>query len=134
MSSPTLDQLHTYHAQERVIFSKLVLQFSRSPSESLLVMATWFWLENFGFEDIFSTIFALPDKLIASFANKVVSCFRCIESSHPPNGFEHIPLTSIYLQKHISLPMIYKYRYTAIAGIKTFLTTICSRIFSDILT
>ncbi|CAN7090168.1 unnamed protein product [Brassica rapa subsp. narinosa] len=134
MSPPTLDQLHTYHARQRVIFSKLVLQFSRLPYESLLVMATWFWLENFGFEDIFSTIFALPDKLIASFANKVVSCFRCIESSHPPNGFEHIPLTSIYLQKHISLPMIYKYRYTAIAGIKTFLTTICSRIFSDILT
>ena len=133
MSSPTLDQLHTYHAQERVIFSKLVLQFSRSPSESLLVMATWFWLENFGFEDIFATIFPLPDRLIASFANEAVSCFRCIESSDPPNGFDQIPLTSQYLQNHVSLPMIYKHRYTAIAGIKTFLNTICSRIFSDIL-
>ncbi|WZZ22633.1 hypothetical protein YC2023_124020 [Brassica napus] len=133
MSPPTLDQLHTYHAQERVIFSKLVLQFSSSPSESLLVMATWFWLENFGFEDIFATIFALPDRLIASLANEAVSCFRCIESSDPPNGFDQIPLTSRYLQKQISLSMIYKYRYTAIAGIKTFLNTICSRIFSDIL-
>ncbi|KAH0922529.1 hypothetical protein HID58_022547 [Brassica napus] len=133
MSPPTLDQLHTYHAQERVIFSKLVLQFSRSPSESLLVMATWFWLENFGFEDILAIIFALPDRIIASFANEAVSCFRCIESSDPPNGFDQIPLTSQYLQNHISLPMIYKHRYTAIAGIKTFLNTICSRIFSDIL-
>lgn len=134
MSPPTLDQLHTYHAQERVIFSKLVIQFARSPSESLLVMATWFWLESFGFENIFSTISDLPDQLITPFADEAVSCFRCIESPDPPIVFNQIPLTSSHMQQHISLPMIYKHRYTAIAGIKTFLTTICSRIFSDILT
>ncbi|CAH8281951.1 unnamed protein product [Eruca vesicaria subsp. sativa] len=138
MSSPTQEQLHTYHEEERVIFSKLVLQFARPPSESLLVMSTWFWLESFGYDDIFPTISALPDQLITPFANEAVTCFQCLESPEPPNEsndlINQIPLTSSYLEKDISLPFIYKNRYTAIAGIKTFLTTNCSRIFTDILT
>ncbi|CAH8281754.1 unnamed protein product [Eruca vesicaria subsp. sativa] len=102
-------------------------------------MSTWFWLESFGYDDIFPTISALPDQLITPFVNEAVSCLRCIESSEPPNESNHdlinqIPLTSSYLEKDISLPFIYKNRYTAIAGIKTFLTTNCSRIFTDILT
>ncbi|ESQ41074.1 hypothetical protein EUTSA_v10015649mg [Eutrema salsugineum] len=133
MSSPTIEQLHAFHAQDREIFSKLVIKFSRPPAESLLVMATWFWLEDFGFENIFSIIMALPDPLIAAFANEAVLCFRCLDSSEPPNGLNRIPLTVRFMKKDISLLMIYKHRYTAIAGIKNFLNTVCSRIFSDIL-
>ncbi|KAL1197294.1 hypothetical protein V5N11_019106 [Cardamine amara subsp. amara] len=133
MALTSVEKLHIFHSQERDVFSKLVLKFSRSPAESLLVIATWLWLEDLGFENIFSTILALTDPLIASLANEAVSCFQCLDSNEPPNGFNQIPLTTRYTEERISLQIIYKQRYSAIIGIKYFLTTICSRIFSDIL-
>ncbi|CAN7104581.1 unnamed protein product [Brassica rapa subsp. narinosa] len=93
-------------------------------------MATWLWLEDFGFEHIFSVIMALNDPLIAALANEAVLCFRCLESEEPPNGFSQIPVTAEFMD--ISLQIIYQNRYSAITGIKNFLTTVCSRIFSDI--
>ncbi|CAH8281790.1 unnamed protein product [Eruca vesicaria subsp. sativa] len=132
MSSLTQEQLHIY-PEVRVIFSKLVVQFERPPCESLLVMSTWLWLENVGCENIFPTISNLPDDLLVTFANEAVTCFQCLESPEPPNGsINKIPLTSSSI--NISLPDIYQNRCEAIAGIKTILTTICSRIFTDILT
>ncbi|KAG7554892.1 hypothetical protein ISN44_As11g010920 [Arabidopsis suecica] len=133
MSPPSIEQLHTFHAQDRKIFSKLVLKFSRSPAESLLIMATWFWLEDFFSQNILSTILALSDPVIVALANEAVLCFQCLDSSEKPNDFNHIPLTAELLAKDISLQIFHKHRYSAIAGIKNFLTTVCSRIFSDIL-
>ncbi|KAG7564535.1 hypothetical protein ISN44_As10g012990 [Arabidopsis suecica] len=131
MSLLNARELHVFHAQDRDIFSKLVLKFLRPPAESLLVMATWLWLEDFGFENIFSIILTLPDPLIVALANEAVSCFRCLYFNYPPIG--QIPLTAKYMKKNISLQIIYKNRYSAITGIKNFLTTVCSRIFTDIL-
>ncbi|EOA24483.1 hypothetical protein CARUB_v10017740mg [Capsella rubella] len=134
MSSPlSTEQLHVFHAQERAIFSKLVMNFSRPPFESLLVIATWLWLEDFGFENIFSIILALPDPLLAALSYEAVSCFRCLDSSDPRNGFYKIPLTKKYLKGNMSLQLIQQNRYSATIGIKNFLNTVCSRIFSDIL-
>ncbi|XP_010412556.1 PREDICTED: uncharacterized protein LOC104698867 [Camelina sativa] len=134
MSSPlNTEQLKAFHAQDREIFSKLVLKFSRPPAESLLVMATWLWLEDFGFQNIFSIIVALADPLLVAFADEAVSCFQCLESTDPPNGLSQIPLTTQYFKNDISIELIHKNRYSAITGIKNFLNTVCSRIFSDIL-
>ncbi|KAG7588814.1 hypothetical protein ISN44_As07g011350 [Arabidopsis suecica] len=133
MSHPTVEQLHAFHAQDREIFSKLVLKFLRPPAESLLVMATWLWLEDFGFGNIFSIITVFSDLLIVDLANEAVLCFQCLESDQPPNDVNQIPLTERFMKNDISLQILHKHRYTAITGIKNFLTTICSRIFSDIL-
>ncbi|KAL1202264.1 hypothetical protein V5N11_018215 [Cardamine amara subsp. amara] len=133
MPPPTTEQLHTFYAQDRKLFSKLVLQFSRTPAESLLVMATWLWLEDFGFGNIISTILAFTDPVIVAFANEAVLCFQCLDSSDFPDDINRIPLTEELTTKKISLQIIYKHRFSAITGIKNFLTTICSRIFSDIL-
>ncbi|KAH0852686.1 hypothetical protein HID58_093851, partial [Brassica napus] len=76
MSNCSIEQLHAFYVQERLLFIKLVQKFSRSLAESLLVMATWLWLEDFGFEHIFSVIMALNDPLIAALANEAVLCFR----------------------------------------------------------
>ncbi|KAL9310675.1 hypothetical protein AtEden1_Chr1g0064611 [Arabidopsis thaliana] len=133
MSHPTVEQLHAFHAQEREIFSKLVQKLRRPPAESLLVMATWLWFEDFGFGNIFSIITVFSDLLIVDLANEAVLCFRCLESDQPPNDVSQIPLTERFMKNDISLQIIHNHRYTAITGIKNFLTTICSRIFSDIL-
>lgn len=133
MSSSTIEQLHTFHAQDRIIFSKLVLKLSRSPAESLLVMATWFWLEDFLSQNFLSTILAFSDPVVVALANEAVLCFQCLDSAKQPSDFNQIPLTAELMTKDISLQIIYKHRYSAITGIKNFLTTVCSRIFSDIL-
>ncbi|KAG7608849.1 hypothetical protein ISN44_As05g010230 [Arabidopsis suecica] len=133
MSPPSIEQLHTFHAKDRKIFSKLVLKFSKTPAESLLIMATWFWLEDFFSQNILSTILALSDPVIMALANEAVLCFQCLDSAEQPNDFNQIPLTAELLAKDISLQIFHKHRYSAIAGIRNFLTTVCSRIFSDIL-
>ncbi|VVB14043.1 unnamed protein product [Arabis nemorensis] len=133
MALSTVEQLHTFYARERKIFSKLVLNFSKPAAESLLIVATWLWLEDFGYENIFSIIMAFTDPLILALANEAISCYQCLDFDELPKKFEEIPLTAEIMRKDISLLIIYKYRYTAITGIKNFLTTICSRIFSDIL-
>lgn len=131
MSNCSVEQLHAFYDQERLIFLTLVQKLSRSLAESLLVMATWLWLEDAGFEHIFSVIMALNDQLIADLANEAVLCFQCLESEEAPNGLSKIPMTAKFMD--ISLQIIYQNRYSAITGIKNFLTTVCSRIFSDIL-
>ncbi|KAF8107077.1 hypothetical protein N665_0127s0024 [Sinapis alba] len=131
MSNCSIEQLHSFYGQERLIFGKLVQNFSRSLAESLLVMATWLWLEDFGFEHIFAVIMSVNDPLVAALANEAVLCIRCLESEEAPDGFSQIPVTAEFMD--ISLQLIYQNRYTAITGIKNFLNTVCSRIFSDIL-
>ncbi|XP_010541599.1 PREDICTED: uncharacterized protein LOC104815016 [Tarenaya hassleriana] len=133
MASLTLDQLHTYHAIDRNIFSKLVTNYLRDPVESLLVMATWLWLEDKGFPAIIPKLLAFSDSIIDAIADEAVSSFRCLESSVPPIGSGLLPLTTRLMSREITLHMIYDQRYTAISGIKSFLATVCSRIFSDIL-
>ncbi|CAA7016077.1 unnamed protein product [Microthlaspi erraticum] len=133
MSISSIEQLHVFHARDRKIFTKLVLHFARSPAESLLVMATWFWLEDFGFGDTLSSLMAFNDPIIADLADEAVSCFRCLESPEPPQTLDWIPLTTRFMANPISLQIIYKNRYSAITGIKNFLSTVCSKIFSDIL-
>ncbi|EOA19578.1 hypothetical protein CARUB_v10002669mg [Capsella rubella] len=96
-------------------------------------MATWFWLEDFFSQNIISTMLAFSDPVIVALANEAVLCFQCLDFAQQPNDFSQIPLTAEVMTKDISLQIIYKHRYSAITGIKNFLTTVCSRVFSDIL-
>ncbi|XWS26230.1 hypothetical protein CRYUN_Cryun26dG0013600 [Craigia yunnanensis] len=134
MASITLEELHTYHAIDREIFSRLVITLRRDPAESLLVMAVWLWLEEKGYPNIIAKMLNLSDPLLEALAGEAVSCLNCLESSNPtilPNGA--LPLTARIMEKDISLQMFYLNKFSTISGIKNFLNTVCSRIFTDIL-
>lgn len=134
MASITLEELHSYHAIDREIFSRLVITLRRDPAESLLVMAIWLWLEEKGYPIIIAKMVNLSNTLLEALAGEAVLCLNCLESINPttpPNGV--LPLTARIMEKDISLQMFYLNKYSTICGIKSFLNTVCSRIFSDIL-
>ncbi|OAY27373.1 uncharacterized protein LOC110603318 [Manihot esculenta] len=134
MASITLEELHTYHAIDREIFNRLVINLLRDPAESLLVMATWLWLEEKGYPNVVVKMVDLSDALVNAVADEAVLCLKCLESNSLPlllNG--GIPLTARIMEKNISLEMFHHNKFSAISGIKNFLTTVCARIFTDIL-
>ncbi|OMO90859.1 hypothetical protein COLO4_18841 [Corchorus olitorius] len=135
MASITLEELHTYHAIDRQIFSRLVISLNRNPAESLLVMATWLWLEEKGYPNIVAKMVNLSNPLLEALAVEAISCLNCLSSNNPtipPNGHA-LPLTSRIMGRDISLHMFYQNKFSTISGIKSFLNTVCSRIFTDIL-
>ncbi|XP_021277622.1 uncharacterized protein LOC110411686 [Herrania umbratica] len=134
MASITLEELHTYHAIDREIFSRLVITLMRDPAESLSVMALWLWLEEKGYPNIIAKMVNLSDPLLEALACEAVSCLNCLGSSNPtipPNGV--FPLTARIMEKDISFQMFHQNKFSTISGIKNFLNTVCSRIFTDIL-
>ncbi|XVF89303.1 hypothetical protein PTKIN_Ptkin19aG0119500 [Pterospermum kingtungense] len=134
MASITLEELHSYHAIDREIFSRLVITLRRDPAESLLVMAIWLWLEEKGYPIIIAKMVNLSTTLLEALAGEAVLCLNCLVSSDPtipPSGV--LPLTARIMEKDICLQMFYQNKFSTICGVKSFLNTVCSRIFTDIL-
>ncbi|XP_057959206.1 uncharacterized protein LOC131151804 [Malania oleifera] len=136
MASITLDELHTFHAVDRELFTQLVINSKRDPSQSLLVMALWLWLEDKGYPSVIQKMLRLSDSLVDKIADEAVFCLKYLESKStptiiPPDG--GIPLTAGLMERDISLRMFNQNKFTAISGVKSFLNNVCARIFADIL-
>ncbi|KAG6770729.1 hypothetical protein POTOM_026419 [Populus tomentosa] len=135
MASITVDELHAYHATDREIFSRLVINLKRNPAESLLVIAVWLWLEDKRYPNVIAKMTSLADTVLNIVANEAALCLNILESTNLPiipNG-GGLPFTSIVIGKDISLEMFLQNKFTAISRIKNFLNTVCARIFTDIL-
>ncbi|KAJ6743680.1 hypothetical protein OIU85_017606 [Salix viminalis] len=135
MTSITVDQLHAYHAIDREVFSRLVINLRRKPAESLLVIAVWLWLEDKRYSNVVAKMTSLADTVLNVVADEAALCLDSLEYTNfpiiPVGG--GLPFTSIVIGKEISLEMFLQNKFTAISGIKNSLNTVCARIFTDIL-
>jgi hypothetical protein len=119
---------------DRKIFSILVIQLARNPCQSLLVMALWLWLENFGYPSLISKLVGISLNTINDVAQEAESCLMCLELANfpiPNNG--GLLLTTTILGVEISLQLFKLRRYSIIYGVKNVLNETCARIFDDIL-
>ncbi|CAL0327209.1 unnamed protein product [Lupinus luteus] len=134
MAPISIEELHTFHIFDREVFFRLVIKLSHNPAQSLLVMALWLWVESIKYPKFIHKMVGLSDSMIDSIANEAVSCLRCLnlEYNNTPNS-GGLPLTTILMQKKISLQFFRQKRFTAITGIRYVLNNICARIFTDIL-
>ncbi|XP_021596702.1 uncharacterized protein LOC110603317 [Manihot esculenta] len=97
-------------------------------------MATWLWLEEKGYPNVVVKMVDLSYALVNAVADEAVLCLKCLESNSLPlllNG--GIPLNARIMEKNICLEVFHHNKFSAISGIKNFLTTVCARIFTDIL-
>lgn len=134
MASISLEELHLFHKIDREIFSRLVMKLARDPTESLLVMAAWLWLEEKGYPNIVVKMVEMPDATVNALANEAVLCLKCLDPSTPSAALSGgIPITARLMERDISLQLFRQNRFTATTGIKNFLNTICCQIFTDIL-
>jgi len=134
MAPISFEQLCLFHKMDREIFSCLVIHWARNPSQTLLIMALWLWLENIGYVSIISKLVGLHPTIINDVAQEAGSCLMCLEQEEfpIPNDGGLLRTTTI-VERKISLRVFKQNRFTIIAGIKNVLNKTCSIIFNDIL-
>ncbi|XP_022951408.1 uncharacterized protein LOC111454239 [Cucurbita moschata] len=140
MASISLEELHLYHAIDRELFSRLMINLSRDPAQSLLIISLWLWLEEQGFTNFIFKIIPFPDHFINSLANEALFCLNSLVFDSRHGGGPHptllppvFPATSLVAGTEISVVLFIRNRFRAISGVKYFLTNVCSRVFTDIL-
>ncbi|XP_061351595.1 uncharacterized protein LOC133296592 [Gastrolobium bilobum] len=130
----TREELHLFHQIDREVLCLLIFKLHRELSESLLVMALWLWLESIGYPNIIRRIMSLPNNVADALVNEAAVCLHCLETNDDPvipNG-GGLPVTQRVMERDVSLQVFNEKRYTAIAGIKSVLKNIFSRIFTDV--
>ncbi|CAN1285021.1 hypothetical protein LINPERPRIM_LOCUS18836 [Linum perenne] len=139
MSSPTItqEQLNAFHSIDREVFSRMVINLMRDPAESLLIIAAWLWLEQMGYPNIINLMQSLSNTILDIMSNEAAVALASLQSSKLdlsllPNG-GLMPATSAVMSRTFSVDVFHHQRYTTITGIKNFLTTVCTRVFTDIL-
>ncbi|KAF7830287.1 uncharacterized protein G2W53_012620 [Senna tora] len=130
-------ELYLFHKMERELYMCLVFVLDRDPTQSLLVMALWMWLEQIGHRNLIAKLLSLSYNLRNAVANEAVDCLECLEADDEvqvqvqPHTHYCIPLTTTLTP--LTLHFFKKKRFTVLAGIKSILDNLCSRIFRDIL-
>lgn len=134
MLQVNLSDILTFHSMDRQVFSRLVMTCTRDPAESLLAMALWLWLEQEWYPDIVVRLADLSEDLVSTAADEAIVILDRLTDAPISPRYE-IPLTSELMgtDQYVSLRMFLFNRHTMIIGIKSFLTGVCSRIFTDIL-
>ncbi|KAL3497392.1 hypothetical protein ACH5RR_040124 [Cinchona calisaya] len=134
MAKITLDDIHLFYSTDREIFSRLVINLIRNPSQSLLVMALWMSLEHRNSTYIVKELIKLSNVTLNGLAEEAVSCLMCLESKTPLEFRDaDIPLTAIIMGKKICSITFYENKFSFICCMKAFLNNVCSYIFTDIL-
>lgn len=133
MAPISTEELYQFHKTHREVFCFLVFKLHRDLAKSLLVMALWIWLEYNGYPQITHEVMDVPYTFVNGLVDEAVSCLECLEEENfvvPNNG--GLPLTTRLTKSGISMKIFKHKRYTIIAGIKSVLKNICTRIFSDL--
>ncbi|XP_021911513.1 uncharacterized protein LOC110825375 [Carica papaya] len=78
---------------------------------------------------------SILDHVVNLLADEAAACINCLESNNPPSLVADggMPLTDKFFGTDISFMSIYQQKYTVINEIKNFLSSVCSRIFPDLL-
>ncbi|CAN1828318.1 hypothetical protein LINPERHAP1_LOCUS32194 [Linum perenne] len=110
----------------------MVINLMRDPAESLIIVATWLWLEQMRYPKIISLMASLSDNAVDVLCNELAMALASLQSSVAdlslfPNA------TSAIMSRSFSVDVFHHQRYTTITGIKNVLTTVCARVFTDIL-
>ncbi|CAI8610989.1 unnamed protein product [Vicia faba] len=140
-----------FHKTDRDLYTILVTNLSRDPSESMHLLAMWLWLEKVGFHKVVKKIMSLPVILINEVADESIICFTCFNTNANNNAYlvalassssssssssgesNDIPLLQSLLEEEISLKFFYEFRLEAARGIERTRKEVCSRALSDIM-
>ncbi|KAL5065796.1 hypothetical protein RYX36_027533 [Vicia faba] len=76
-----------FHKTDRDLYTILVTNLSRDPSESMHLLAMWLWLEKVGFHKVVKKIMSLPVILINEVADESIICFTCFNTNANNNAY-----------------------------------------------
>ncbi|KAH7681133.1 hypothetical protein IHE45_05G039800 [Dioscorea alata] len=114
-SSVPIEAIRSYHATERRLFARMVLDLSLDPFRAMEIIAFWLWLSEIGHPDVIRKAQSLTGVsllLVAGVAEAFIDALRLEPSDHfRPNA---------------------DLRHAAIHGISYYLSSVCLKAFDDI--
>ncbi|CAN1287730.1 hypothetical protein LINPERPRIM_LOCUS19695 [Linum perenne] len=83
MSSPTItqEQLNAFHSIDREVFSRMMINLMRDPTESLHIIAAWLWLEKMGHPNIINLMQSLFNTALDLLSNEAAVALASLQSS-----------------------------------------------------
>ncbi|CAN1287734.1 hypothetical protein LINPERPRIM_LOCUS19697 [Linum perenne] len=83
MSSPTItqEQLNAFHSIDMEVFSRMMINLMRDPTESLLIIAAWLWLEQMGHPNIINLMQSLSNTALDLLSNEAAVALASLQSS-----------------------------------------------------
>ncbi|KAL7091884.1 hypothetical protein ACP275_12G131000 [Erythranthe tilingii] len=110
----TLDQFRLFYSIDRDLYIILVRDLCRNPSESLIVMGLWLWLEREGISSVISKIVPLNRYAIDALADEAVTCIDLLTDGPraPPEEGPAVALIHSLVKIAISLNYLRENRVT----------------------
>ena len=133
MVSIKVKDLCDLHFTYRAFFIQIVNALSYDLRPSLLVMAFLLWLEERNNHLLVLKLLAKPIEDAKATIREAQCCINCLVSESISDCHGDFTSHGVFPHLGISLPSLYQTKYTTISGIKRYVKTHCSRIFSDIL-
>ncbi|GFP79475.1 hypothetical protein PHJA_000091000 [Phtheirospermum japonicum] len=133
----TLEEFKIFYGLDRELYTILVRDLSRNPSESLQVMGFWLWLERGGFSNLISTLLSLDLLLVNKACDEALACLHFVNNpSHsplPPGMTAGIPLTRRLLKTEVSLLYFQENRLKVFHDVQNLVSDVYIPALSDIM-
>ncbi|KAF3439684.1 hypothetical protein FNV43_RR17962 [Rhamnella rubrinervis] len=136
------EEFKQFHGIDRELYTLLVINLQRDPTECMQIIALFLWLERTGFPKIVKKMTTLPYILISELAEEAVTCLNCIHSrssktssssSSTSDQNMDIPLIQCLMEKEISLQFFYENRAHACQEVARIVKDVCVRALADIM-
>ncbi|OWM74414.1 uncharacterized protein LOC116197379 [Punica granatum] len=135
----TQDEFNLFHSIDRSLYTVLVINLFRDPTESMRVIAMFLWLEHKGFRYCVKKILSFPHVLINEIAEEAVTCLNIIDNKNQSciasssSGISDIPVMQSILSQELSPRFFHENRVSASEGIARINNSVCMRALSDIM-
>ncbi|KAK6126745.1 hypothetical protein DH2020_039516 [Rehmannia glutinosa] len=130
----TLDEFKIFYGLDRELYTILVRDLCRNPSESLQIMGFWLWLERGGFCNLISKILSLRQFLINKISDEALTCLKLVNNQFPVSseapGF---PLTQRLINSEISPQYFHENRRTIFHDVQNLVSDVYIPALSDIM-
>ncbi|XP_051113974.1 uncharacterized protein LOC127239731 isoform X2 [Andrographis paniculata] len=90
--SPAVIEFRRLYAADRELYTVLVRELARNPSESLIVMGLWLWFEREGIPEVIGRISSFCPKLINRLAEESVLCLDVVRNPNPGGPTKPVPI------------------------------------------
>ncbi|KMT18958.1 hypothetical protein BVRB_2g030560 [Beta vulgaris subsp. vulgaris] len=133
MATIPLSDLHQYHSIDRALITRLIVDLSRNPADSLLAMAFWFWLEENHFPCLVTRLLRASNFIVNKVVDEAMFCLNSLAPNQCMPLITSTTFTTTIMGQNVPLDIMHSDKSLTINKIKYFINDVCARIFTDIL-
>lgn len=130
----TVDEFKLFYGIDRELYTVLVRDLCRNPSECLQIMGLWLWLERGGICNIISKILALTPFMINQLADEAVTCLKFVNNQFQSlSEPAEIPLTCRLVKANVSLQYLLENQSIVFHEVQSLVSDVYIPTLSDIM-